>query len=103
MVTFHEWLGAVREGSDRNGRELIELLRDADWSDLSGEVAVFDGWQAGSKENKVYVSHPTVGRFMVTVSARSRIPPRQLLNTVMKDYRIKADQLRGLQASRRAV
>jgi len=105
MKTFFEWLKnrTLNEGNARNGKELINLLKKADWTDNSGDVAQFDSWEEGTNENKVYVIHPKVGRFMITVSRASRLLPKQILNSVLRDYRVKVEFLKDLQSRRKAV
>jgi hypothetical protein len=107
MKTFFDWIkdkdNFLNEGNARYGKELIELLKKADWRDGSGDIAEFDSWEDGSSENKVYIIHPKVGRFMITVSRASRLPAKLIFKSVMRDYRNKVEELKILQAKRKAV
>lgn len=105
MKTFFEWLknNALNEGNARHGKELIELLKRAEWTDSSGDVAKFDSWEEGANENKVYVIHPKVGKFMITVSRASRLPAKLIFNSVMRDYKVKVENLKDLQSKRKVI
>lgn len=108
MQTFFEWLennylnDAFFEHYGKHTRELKKLLEEAEWKDLEGIVGKFDSWEERTKENRVTIDHPEVGKIAITVSRASKIEPKKLLKTIMRDYQIKVKEIKRLQ-SRRAV